>query len=179
MTMQKYRLLILLLIDVLLLTGCNFKSTQQENTMKYDESEDIQWLKGKTLNLTTIIDDTTSYYRVIYLFNYYDCETCIHKGFSIVNRIDDRMGTGYVKVVESRCPEVNSLQKRVQYHGYIYSDKEDCIRRMLKYTPTPILFLLNDSMKIVDAFIANSRQQDNNEMEQFIRKCCNLSFKNR
>ncbi|MDE5677450.1 hypothetical protein [Phocaeicola sp.] len=151
------------------IVGCS-KSPQQKQAIEQTNSEDIKFLKGKNINLDSIICDTKDI-NVIYLFNYYDCETCIHNGFTIVNQIDNQTQKGYVKVIESRCPEINSLQKRERYYEYIYSDKNDDIRKKLKYSPTPVLLLLDDSKKIIDALITTNLQQ--NEVNQFIHKCHN------
>lgn len=169
MRIQKCRLLAVLFISGILV-GCMFISPKQEQTQESTESEDVKFLKGQYLEIDSIINNTNTV-RVVYLFNYYDCETCIYDGFSIVNQIDKYKGHGYVTVIESRCPEVNSLQKKGKYYGYIYSDKNDKIRKMLKYTPTPVLLLLDDSKRIIDALIIDM-QQSKNEINRFVHNCC-------
>ena len=175
MKRMKYKQLGLLLVCSFFI-NCDLKNPKSLHTNNTDINiasiieNDIEKLKGKQLDFTSIINDTTNI-KIVYLFNYYDCETCIYNGFKVVNQIDSLMGDGYVKVIESRCPEVNSLQRHVQYYGYIYSDKEDKIRKMLKYSPTPILLLMNESHQIRDACPFYYKTKNDKIIKQFIHKC--------
>lgn len=43
-------------------------------------------------------------------------------------------------------------QERYRYRDYIYTDRNDLLRRELRYVSTPILLLLDDSLRIVDIY---------------------------
>ena len=49
----------------------------------------VDRLKGRQiLSLDSVVGETEKCV-IVYIFNYYDCETCIDKGFEIVNLIDN------------------------------------------------------------------------------------------
>ena len=86
-------------------------------------NQDVDRLKGmQILSLDSVVGETEKCV-IVYIFNYYDCETCIDKGFEIVNLIDNSKKREYVKVIVSMFHEVTSTQKRNSYRGFIYKDK--------------------------------------------------------
>ena len=92
-------------------------------------NQDVDRLKGRQiLSLDSVVGETEKCV-IVYIFNYYDCETCIDKGFEIVNLIDNSKKREYVKVIVSMFHEVTSTQKRNSYRGFIYKDKNDLIRK--------------------------------------------------
>ena len=98
---KRIRILIGLLSLSCFLTGCKFgRDVNRENTSAL-ENQDRDWLLGKTLNSIDSIIHRESEYTILYIFNYYDCNTCINVGFQIVNRIDSLCSGSCVKVVTS------------------------------------------------------------------------------
>ena len=106
----------------------------------------------------------------MYIFNYYDCEVCIDRGFEVVNFIDSKRNEESIKVIVSMFCEVTSTQKRNSYKGFIYKDKKDLIRKGLKYVPTPIMLIVDNELRIKDAYIFEV-SQDNKQLKGFIQKC--------
>lgn len=67
---------------------------------------DTEWLKGRKLcSIDSIIGDQKEK-RLIYIFNFFDCQTCVKEGFTAVRRIEDSVGKNVVKVIASRTMEV-------------------------------------------------------------------------
>lgn len=103
--------------------------------------------------------------RVIFLFNYYDCGSCIDLGFSITKKIDSLYRNNKVAII-STMGSPSSFQKRNKYYEYIYLDSKDLIRKELKYVPTPIMLLLDSSNCIKDYIFPNT--SDDREVVPFI-----------
>ena len=180
MKKMKYKQLSLLFLISGIIIGCNQKTSKKSMLnnnigiiINSKTVSVIDKLRGKQLDLSSILEDTSNV-RIVYLFNYYDCEICIGNGFKVVNKIDSLKGVGYVKAIQSRCPEVNSLQRHFQYFGYIFNDEKDEIRKILKYSPTPILLLLNSTHQICDVCPFYEGESDENKINQFIQKIKNF-----
>lgn len=147
--------------------GCGNKQGQSDNVNILIENAFN--LKGQRV---TSIDSVTSnntnkMCRIIFLFNYYDCSSCIDLGFSITNKIDSLYKKKIVTVI-STMGNPTFYQKRNAYHEYVYSDSEDLIRKELKYVPTPILILLDSSNYIKDYILPGS--SSNKETVSFIKE---------
>lgn len=141
--MQINKVLILLLVLLSSLLGCNHrKVTSNDGDMPI---EDIFNLRGKRISsLDSIITDRIRNYNVVFLFNYYDCSSCIDLGFLLTKKIDSLYNVKKVIVV-STMGNPSSCQRRNAYYEYIYSDSKDFIRKELKYAQTPVILLLDSS----------------------------------
>ena len=136
-------------------------------------NQDVDRLKGRQiLSLDSVVGETEKCV-IVYIFNYYDCETCIDKGFEIVNLIDNSKKREYVKVIVSMFHEVTSTQKRNSYRGFIYKDKNDLIRKELRYIPTPVMIIVDNNCRIRDACIFEI-SQDKKQLDDFIKKCLSI-----
>lgn len=135
------------------------------------KQNDIEWLKGKRVSSIDSVIDQRKGKNLIYLFNYFDCQTCIKEGFLSVKQLNDSLGTDYVQVISSRSIEVTSAQRLYHYRGYIYMDEKDRIRKELKYAPTPMLLILDDSCQIKDVFIFDSSAKNEETWTAFAQKC--------
>ena len=136
-------------------------------------NQDVDRLKGmQILSLDSVVGETEKCV-IVYIFNYYDCETCIEKGFEIVNLIDNSKKREYVKVIVSMFHEVTSTQKRNSYRGFIYKDKNDLIRKELRYIPTPVMIIVDNNCRIRDACIFEI-SQDKKQLDDFIKKCLSI-----
>ena len=91
--------------------------------------EDIFNLRGKKISsLDSIITDRIRNYNVVFLFNYYDCSSCIDLGFTLTKKIDSLYNLKKVTIV-SIMGSPSSYQRRNAYYEYIYSDSKDLIRK--------------------------------------------------
>lgn len=79
----------------------------------------------------------------------------------------------YVKVIVSMFHEVTSTQKRNSYRGFIYKDKNDLIRKELRYIPTPVMIIVDNNSRIRDACIFEI-SQDKKQLDDFIKKCLSI-----
>lgn len=135
------------------------------------KENDLEWLKGKRLSSIDSVIDQRQGKNLIFLFNYFDCQTCVKEGFVGVKQLNDSLGGDFVQVVSSRCLEVTSAQRQYHYRGYIHMDEKDRIRKELKYAPTPMLLILDDSCRIEDAFIFDSSVRNETVWTAFAQKC--------
>lgn len=161
-----------------ILAGCNNRHAKEsiEANVQALANDETEWLKGKSLcSADSIIGKTEGKDKILYIFNFYDCPSCINNGFAAVNRIDSMAGDGTVKAIASMFQEVSSAQRQTQYRGYIYIDTKDRIRKELKYAPTPMLLILDDSSRIEDAFLLDTSAGKEKQLEAFIEKCVSRS----
>ena len=141
---------------------------KKENDVTKTPQKDVYNLIGKRVtSIDSIVSNKTC--RVIFLFNYYDCGSCIDLGFSITKKIDSLYRNNKVAII-STMGSPSSFQKRNKYYEYIYLDSKDLIRKELKYVPTPIVFLLDSSNCIKDYILPNS--SNSKEIGSFIKSVC-------
>lgn len=170
--MQTNKILILLLVLLFSLLGCNHrKVTPNESDMPI---EDIFKLRGKKISsLDSIITDRIRNYNVVFLFNYYDCSSCIDLGFILTKKIDSLYNVKKVTVV-SIMGNPSPYQRRNAYYEYIYSDSKDLIRKELKYAQTPVILLLDSSNYIKEYILPGlSTEKEINTFFHKIRDCFN------
>ncbi len=138
-----------ILFILLFFLSCGVKKVE-EKTNEAKEINDIYGLVGKRIvSIDSILSDRR--HEIIFLFNYYDCGSCIDSGFSITKRIDSFRGDRKVNII-SIMGDPSPYQIRNQYYEYIYLDPKDLIRKEMKYIQTPIIFLL-DSLNCVEDYI--------------------------
>ena len=169
------RLICLFSFFLCLFPNCNRnkKNKMVEQNISSLLNQDVDRLKGRQiLSLDSVVGETEKCV-IVYIFNYYDCETCIDKGFEIVNLIDNSKKREYVKVIVSMFHEVTSTQKRNSYRGFIYKDKNDLIRKELRYIPTPVMIIVDNNCRIRDACIFEI-SQDKKQLDDFIKKCLSI-----
>ena len=168
------RLICLFSFFLCLFPNCsNKKNKMVEQNISSLLNQDVDRLKGRQiLSLDSVVGETEKCV-IVYIFNYYDCETCIDKGFEIVNLIDNSKKREYVKVIVSMFHEVTSTQKRNSYRGFIYKDKNDLIRKELRYIPTPVMIIVDNNCRIRDACIFEI-SQDKKQLDDFIKKCLSI-----
>lgn len=146
---------------LILLTSCNVSHKQETNNYVLERRENDQdWLKGKKVLCIDSIIEKRNKVEILYIFNYYDCESCVKRGFLTINEIDKRTSFGTVKAIASMYQEVSSTQRDCEYRGYIHKDTNDLLRKELKYIPTPILLIIDDSCKIEYAHIFDTSTPD-------------------
>lgn len=96
--MQTNKVFILLLVLLNSLLGCTHRKViQNDGNMPI---EDIFNLRGKKISsLDSIITDRIRNYNVVFLFNYYDCSSCIDLGFTLTKKIDSLYNLKKVTIV--------------------------------------------------------------------------------
>lgn len=152
--MRKNKFFILFIL--LFFISCDVKRVE-DKTNDDKKTNDIYDLVGKKIvSVDSILSDRK--HEIIFLFNYYDCGSCIDSGFSITKRIDSLYGDRRVNIV-SIMGDPSSYQKRNHYYDYIYIDQKDLIRKEMKYIQTPIILLL-DSLNCVKDYIFPNASDD-------------------
>lgn len=163
------------MLIVLLFISCkNNKSTNSVNSIqKTDRVKEQQKLMviGKNIkSLKKIINDSIDLKnKVIFIYNGYDCESCIDVGYDLAKKIDSLSNKQNVYVIATST-NISRDQFRNKYYNFVYIDEHDIIRHELKYVYTPIIIKL-DSLSIVkNVFFPNNNR--NKEVElSFVRKC--------
>ncbi|WP_297626169.1 hypothetical protein [uncultured Rikenella sp.] len=110
------------------------------------------FLVGKRISSLARImapDDVPSDNCVLLIYHGMDCGSCLDAGFASVERLRNK---GVPCVTVAIDANVSEAQQRYGYYDYIYTDRGDLLRRELKYVNTPILLLLDDSLRIVDMY---------------------------
>ena len=158
----------ILLITIFLLCSCSHKRQQSLNVQEQDTAwVDVFHLLGKHVySLDSILQNEDKQANIIFLFNFYDCGSCIDSGFQLVKRIDKFYRRKSVPIISS-MGNPTQFQIRNKYQEYIYSDNNDLIRKELKYMPTPILIQTNDEKKIINYIFPNV--SDEQEYKRFFR----------
>lgn len=171
--MQTNKVFILLLVLLNSLLGCTHRKViQNDGNMPI---EDIFNLRGEKISsLDSIITDRIRNYNVVFLFNYYDCSSCIDLGFTLTKKIDSLYNLKKVTIV-SIMGSPSSYQRRNAYYEYIYSDSKDLIRKELKYAQTPIILLLDSSNYIKEYILPGlSTEKEINTFFHKIRAVSNV-----
>ena len=113
------RLICLFSFFLCLFPNCNSnkKNKMVEQNISSLLNQDVDRLKGRQiLSLDSVVGETEKCV-IVYIFNYYDCETCIDKGFEIVNLIDNSKKREYVKVIVSMFMKLRLLKKGIHIEG--------------------------------------------------------------
>ena len=167
--------LLLFSLPLIVFVACSSEKRNrvQEMALLNEKSKDVEFLKGKTLlSVDSILGSDEKKNRILYVFNYYDCDDCIKKGFKAVEFLDKNRKES-VEVIVSMFQEITSTQRRCGYRGYIYKDEKDLIRKELKYAPTPMMLILDAENKIVDVCIFDFLLGDK-DSEDFLKKCISV-----
>lgn len=161
--MKKTRYIVLLSIILLYSCGNGLRSEKHNNG-----DNDKFHLTGKQIaSIDSILPKDPS--RILFLFNYHDCGSCVDSGFRITKRIDSIHSSKKVFIV-STMGDTQFYQLRNKYNGYIYMDHQDLIRKELKYIKTPIILSLDSTSRIVDYIFPNETSY--NKVSLFIKKHC-------
>lgn len=161
--MQKSKFLILFIL-LFSIFGCGNK---QKDSIDKQKKKTYNLIGKRITSIDSIVPDKNP--RVIFLFNYYDCGSCVDSGFSIANKIDSLCRKRKVAII-STMGSPSLYQARNAYYEYIHPDPKDLIRKELKYVPTPIVFLLDSSNYIKDYILPNS--SNSKEIGSFIKSVC-------
>ena len=128
-------------------------SKEKENIEQQAEIDNIEsvFKNMEIENLDSIIDRKNRTQKfIIYLFDTYDCETCIKEGFFIIKSIMRNNKVQVFPVLTIGNPSF--FQKLYNFNEYIYLDNKDLIRKDLKYIPTPSILYIDGNNCIIEAF---------------------------
>lgn len=130
------------------------------------EETDAFRLKGKRItSLNSILQGEDKSAHVVFLYNFYDCESCIDSGFQLVKRMDEFHKRKFAPIISSMGSPM-MYQSRNQYLEFVYSDNNDLIRKELKYVQTPIMLRLDSNRVILDYIFPNV--SDEKECTRFL-----------
>jgi len=109
--------------------------------------------KGVT-SFARLIDDSlqNKNYYIVLIYTGFDCGGCVANGFYLVRQIDSLYSQQKVFVVGSNT-NFSRDQLLHEYEGYIWIDSKDIIRKELKFLATPVVLLLDRSLKILEVYL--------------------------
>jgi hypothetical protein len=123
-------------------------STVSSGKLKFQES----LLLGKKIRIDEIIGDSISIVnRSLLLYTGYDCGSCVHAGFHLINMIDSVSRSNHSIVLEIQSNKGRD-QLNHGYKNYIFSDSKDEIRKQLKYVNTPVVLSFDKYGKISQVY---------------------------
>lgn len=164
----------LLLIFVLL--SCKSRNERFEEYGNTKLEKQKVFLQGKDLNSARkILDDSINLgNHILFLYNGFDCETCIEKGFMLAKTLDSLSGKQFVFII-STSANIGADQLRYDYFEYVYYDEHDLIRSELKYIYTPVL-LYFDSLERIDEIYYSGYNNNYQDESLFIESCLNKFY---
>jgi hypothetical protein len=152
-----------------LVSACNHALKQPEKFERYKQSRDADFLLGKTVKgIDSILSVKCKDNYIVYIFNSNDCGSCVDEGFSLLKKLT-ALYTNRVYAITPSLDNPAFLQKNYGYYEYIYRDNNDMIRRELKYIPTPVFLLLDNTNKILNIHFPESQKTEYNQ--EFMKIC--------
>lgn len=149
------------------------KSRNDYNMEKNDTKLDKQkvFLYGKSLkSAIKIMNDSIDISgHFLFLYNGFDCETCIKNGYRLAKAIDS-LSMKQVVYVISTSANIGADQLKYDYLGYVYNDEHDLMRSELKYIYTPV-FLFFDSLKKIENVYYPNYNENIQDENIFVKNC--------
>lgn len=175
--MKSHRKILLFFVLFALYT-CKSKPKELILVNEKLKSQKEYLLNKKITCLDKILGDfIISANHVIFLYNGFDCETCIDIGYRVSKTIDSLVQKQMVYII-STSANIGGNQLRNEYKNFVYNDEHDIIRRELRYIYTPV-FILLDSMKKIDSMYYHNYNRNMKEENAFILNCLKKSKLNR
>lgn len=151
---------VILILCILGCFSCHRKKPQSVIIEQVTKNTDAFRLKGKCVtSLDSILQGEDKKANVIFLFNFYDCGSCIDSGFQLVKRMDEFNKRKFAPIISS-MGSPSLYQSHNEYFEFIYLDNNDLIRKELKYVQTPIILRLDSNRVILDYFFPNVSDEE-------------------
>lgn len=144
-----------------MLVSCTKASRNIDN---HSQKDFDYLLHQKLLSVDSILEKKKEVQKILYIYNFYDCESCINKGFTWCKKIHEYCKNLYIITSDTQAYRD---QYRNKYYEYIYYDERDRIRRELKFVPTPIFVFLDQNNMISYYFQVLPESSDENLQELF------------
>ncbi|MDA3878840.1 MAG: hypothetical protein PF436_00495 [Prolixibacteraceae bacterium] len=132
----------------------------------------IDRIKNKEVeSLKLILDSTTQIANnIVFLYNGFDCGTCIDIGYEMAKKIDSSLNSQEVYII-STSANVGQDQLRNNYKNYVYIDEKNIIRKELKFIYTPVFLSFDADNRIKNVFFPGFNNRNIMEENSFIRSC--------
>ena len=137
--------LFIFLLSLVFISSC-FCFT--ENKSGHDDK--INSLIGSDISfIDTLLDYREKEHPdIILICSVYDCGSCLNSAFKELKILDGFLYPSSVQVV-AVLSDPTPLQTRYEYYDYIVYDIDDTIRRHLKYIPTPVFVVFDDTRQVL------------------------------
>lgn len=149
----------LLFVITIFMFNCAEKKEQNQikknKVTKLFDRQASKILNQKLESLQPILGDSIDYRnKVIMIYNGFDCNTCVDFGFNMIKRIDSLSNYKKGYIVSSQSSD-HYYQSKNEYFHYVFNDKNDLIKKELKYIHTPVLFYIDDQNRISKVLFPN------------------------
>ena len=124
------------------------------------EIKSLKQIIGDSINLSN---------KVVFLYNGFDCETCIDISYEITRKIDSISQKQIVYVI-STSSNIGRDQLKNNYYNFVFNDEHDLIRKELKYIYTPVMLKIDSTFKVKNVFFPNYNRNLMRENE-FVKQC--------
>jgi len=126
--------------------------------------------KKRITSLNKILGDSIiTAKHVVFLYNGFDCGTCIDIGYRVSKTIDSLVQTQMVYII-STSANIGADQLRNEYINFVHNDEHDLVRSELRYIYTPVLLFL-DSTSRIDAIYYPNYNRNVKEENAFVLNC--------
>lgn len=131
-------------------------------------------LKNKHLYaVDSVVSNTERSKMFVFLFNYYDCQSCVVAGLRYAKQLDSLLDQRSVVCIASMVDSA-PYQAIAEYYDYIYFDADDKIRKELKFVPTPQMLLIDKNRRIISAFMPRDTICQKRFLKELLEKYRNL-----
>lgn len=145
--------------------SCNKKKYQTKVVELEENTDPFRLIGMRVTSLDSILQGKDRNADIVFLYNFYDCGSCVDSGYQLVKRIDEFYKRKYVPIISS-MGSPTLYQSRNQYFDFVYSDTNDLIRKELKYVQTPIMIRVDSNRIVLDYLFPNV--SDENEYARFL-----------
>lgn len=115
-------------------------------------------LNKRISSLNEIIDSTRicqNKRTLLYYYNGMDCITCIENGYKIINNLEHILPDSLIITITTNS-NIWKDQSKYKYLKYIWDDREELVRKELNLFPTPVFFIIDQELQIIDVFFLDS-----------------------
>ncbi|GHV58942.1 hypothetical protein FACS1894182_12260 [Bacteroidia bacterium] len=121
-------------------------------------------------SISIILSDTVFTGQcVLLIYDEMDCDDCVKKGFNLIHRLDS-LTIPNTFIITTSNPGRSQLL--YDYPKYVFVDRQDLIRKDLKYVTTPVLLVLSEENQIRQVLFPGIATQ--REEEEFVDNCLKL-----
>ncbi len=104
--------------------------------------------------------------NIVFFFTGFDCSTCIENGFSLINELEKRNINFYIIFYNANIARYTAKEELLEI---LYEDKDDLLRKEIKYASTPLIVIFDDNYSIKALHIPLAYEKiDNKNREIFL-----------
>lgn len=99
---------------------------------------------------------------------YYDCQSCIDKGYLIVKILNSQNSNQKIFIISSTT-NIGRDQARNNYYDFVYNDENGSLRKELKFIYTPVILVLDKDNRVLHINFPETNSNEYEIVEQINR----------